>query len=123
MYDIFLEWGADLAAGSNGDLALATGSVQTNQRVLRRLLTSPCDYIWNLNYGGGLGSFVGSASSSVAIEAVIRAQMLLEPAVASVPAPTVEVQTLDSTTGYVVADITYADASSGSLANLNVVSS
>jgi hypothetical protein len=120
MYDIYLEWGTDLSVGSNGDLALVNGSTQTNQRVMRRLLTNPGDYIWNLAYGAGLGSFVGSIADSLDIEAVIRNQISLEAAVPSTPAPNVMVQTI-AVGGYVVADITYSDPSSDSSVNLNFV--
>ena len=100
MYDIYLEWGTDLSVGSNGDLALVNGSTQTNQRVMRRLLTNPGDYIWNLAYGAGLGSFVGSIADLLDIEAVIRNQISLEAAVPSTPAPNVMVQTI-AVGGYV----------------------
>jgi hypothetical protein len=55
MNDIFHEWGRDLVIDSSGDLALATGSDATNQRVCRRLLTNSGDYLWNRDYGGGIG--------------------------------------------------------------------
>jgi hypothetical protein len=120
MYDIYLEWGTDLSVGSSGDLALVNESTQTNQRVVRRLLTNPGDYIWNLDYGGGLGTFVGSTANLPDIEAVIRNQMSLEVAVPSTPAPNVTVETL-AVGGYVVADITYSDPSLNSSVNLNFV--
>ena len=59
MYDIFHEWGADLAAGSSGDIALASGTDLISQRVCRRLLTNAGDYLWNLEYGAGLAQFIG----------------------------------------------------------------
>lgn len=121
MYDIMLNWGTDLSADSSGDLALTTGSDQTTQRVIRRLLTNAGDYIWNLQYGGGLAGFVGQPTGAAEIEAVIRAQMALETAVASTPAPTVSVTTINTASGSVVAEITYADASSNSVVNLNLV--
>ena len=105
---------------SSGDLALVNGSTQTNQRVVRRLLTNPGDYIWNLDYGGGLGTFVGSTANLPDIEAVIRNQMSLEAAVPSTPAPNVTVETL-AVGGYVVADISSSDPSLNSSVNLNFV--
>jgi phage baseplate assembly protein W len=121
MYDIMLDWGTDLSADSSGDLALTTGSDQTTQRVIRRLLTNPGDYIWNLQYGGGLAAFVGQPTAAAQIEAVIRDQMALETAVAAAPAPTVAVAMINTASGSVVADITYADASSNGVVNLHIV--
>lgn len=121
MYDVYLKWGTDLLASSSGDLALADASEQINQRLLRRLLTNAGDYVWNLNYGGGLASYVGSGTDAADIEAAIRAQMALEAAVPTMSAPSVKVQSLDATGGYVSATVTYADPSSGGLVDLNVV--
>ncbi len=68
MIDIFLEWAGDLSVGSTGDLALASGPDTTNQRVYRRLLTNPGDYLWQLDYGGGLAQFVGTPVEPADIE-------------------------------------------------------
>ena len=46
MPDLSHEFGADLLAGPTGDLAVAAGAGLGRQRVLRRLLTNPGDYIW-----------------------------------------------------------------------------
>ena len=59
MPDLAHEFGADLQAGPTGDLALADGAALGRQRVLRRLLTNPGDYIWHPTYGAGLARFVG----------------------------------------------------------------
>src|SRR6201996_1014521 len=103
MYDIFHEWGSDLVVGSGGDLALASGSAVVSQRVCRRLLTNPGDYIWNLDYGGGMAQFVGLSAKSEDIEAVIMNQLLLETAVPTTPAPQVTTTVLDVANGSVVA--------------------
>jgi hypothetical protein len=112
MYDIVLEWGGDLAVGSGGDLALVTGAATTSQRIHRRLLTNPGDYLWHLDYGGGLAQFTGVPTSPTKIEAVVRTQMALETTVATIPAPLVSARLVDAANGYVVANITYADKSS-----------
>lgn len=120
MNDIFHEWGSDLAAGSSGDLAISSGSDMVSQRVCRRLLTNAGDYLWNLDYGGGLGQFVGTPANPGAIEAIVGTQLALETAVPVMPPPQVSVRVADAARGYVVATITYADPSSMLPVQLNV---
>jgi phage baseplate assembly protein W len=111
MADLALQFGGDLSLGPTGDLAVVDGSALTQQRVLRRLLTNPGDYIWQLSYGAGLGQFVGQPGAPAAISAVARAQVLREAAVAVVPAPVVN--TVGADDGTVTATLSYADAASG----------
>jgi hypothetical protein len=111
MYDIFHEWGSDLTIDSSGDLALSAGSDSVSQRIFRRLLTNPGDYLWNLDYGGGLGQFVGATTNPAAIEASVRTQLLLEASIPPTPAPQVTARIVDPANGYVLATITYADPS------------
>jgi len=120
MYDIFLNWGSDLVVGAGGDLALSTGAETINQRVVRRLLTNSGDYLWNLNYGGGLGQFVGTPASPADIEAIVRTQLALETAVPTTPEPQISASIANAANGYVVATITYADPSSTAPIQLNV---
>ena len=58
MHDIAHQWGSDLLTSSVGDLASVSGPLLGQQRVLRRLLTNPGDYIWQLDYGAGLARFI-----------------------------------------------------------------
>ncbi len=111
MVDLTLTFGGDLALGATGDLALASGVALTEQRVLRRLLTNPGDYIWQLPYGGGLASFVGMAGMGARIAADARAQLKLEARVARSPAPRISAS--ENPTSGVVLSILYADAVSG----------
>lgn len=111
MPDLSHLWGTDLSAGPTGDLALAAGPLRGQQRVLRRLLTNPGDYIWQPGYGAGLGQFVGRPGVEAQIRAVIRSQMLQEPAVARAPEPVIEVQSGPDGAAYV--HVRYADAESG----------
>ena len=111
MPDIWHQFGADLAVGATGDLAMAQGDVLGQQRVLRRLLTNPGDYIWAPDYGAGLARFVGGTVDAAQIQAVIRSQIFREAAVAQVPAPVIEVQADGA--GGVYVQLRYADALSG----------
>ena len=120
MYDIFHEWGSDLAVSSGGDLALSTGSDVVSQRVCRRLLTNTGDYLWNLDYGGGLGQFVGMPANPADIEAIVRTQLALETAVPTTPTPQISASVVDAANGYVVATISYADPSSNVPVQFNV---
>jgi phage baseplate assembly protein W len=111
MPDVFHQFGSDLVPGPTGDLVLASGSIAGQQRVLRRLLTNPGDYIWQPTYGAGLGQFVGTPTSPAQIRAVIRSQVFKEAAVACTPEPVVDVTSDAGGTFYV--HIRYADATTG----------
>jgi len=108
MPDLVLQFGGDLAVGPTGDLLLADGAALTQQRVLRRLLTNPGDYIWQLSYGAGLGQYVGQPGAPAAISGVARAQMLLEATVAVTPAPVIG--TVAGDDGTVTLSLNYTDA-------------
>lgn len=112
MQDVSLLWGQDLTASATGDLELAIGTELGQQRVLRRLLTNPGDYIWRPDYGAGLGQFVGQTVNVSMIQAVIRSQILLESTVAQTPEPVISVAS--SSDGSVYVDIRYVDANTGS---------
>ncbi len=89
MADLGLQFGGDLVVSQTGDLLMVDSEVLTQQRVMRRLLTNPGDYIWQLSYGAGLAQFIGQPGVAAAITGVARAQMLLESTVAPTPAPVV----------------------------------
>lgn len=111
MPDLSHQMGADLAVDATGDLLTVEATAMTQQRILRRLLTPAGTYLWHLDYGGALPSFVGNPANAKRIEAVIRAQILLEDGVAKVPVPTVQVAV--QPTGIVTATLRYADAQTG----------
>jgi phage baseplate assembly protein W len=116
MADAWHQFGADLAVGATGDVLPVDGSLLGQQRVLRRLLTNPGDYIWSPGYGAGLARFVGQPASAARIEAVIRSQILQEAAVAQTPAPVVAVTADNAGTVYV--ELRYADAATGATQSL-----
>jgi phage baseplate assembly protein W len=111
MADLALQFGGDLAVGPTGDLVVAEGAILTQQRVLRRLLTNPGDYIWQLNYGAGLGRFVGQPGAPAAIAGIARTQLLQETGVSVTPAPVIKAKAMND--GTVTLSLSYADAANG----------
>ena len=111
MPDLSHLWGNDLAWSPTGDLATADIPTVTQQRVLRRLLTTPGDDIWALDYGAGLAAYVGQPGAASAILAAIRGQIFKEAAVAQSPAPVIDLVPDPSGAFYV--HVRYADANTG----------
>jgi phage baseplate assembly protein W len=111
MIDLYHNIGSDLSVGPTGDLAIATPTMTGQQRVLRRLLTNPGDYIWQPDYGGGIGAMIGNPADAAGIRGVIFGQVSKEAAVAPDPAPTVTVSV--SPDGTVSANLSYADSGTG----------
>jgi hypothetical protein len=116
MADATLYMGGDLQVSASGDLLTANGSDETQQRVLRRLLTNPGDYLWHPTYGAGLPGFVGHTVNVLQITAISRSQMLRETGVVQSPPPTVTVSATPN--GVVTETINYADATTGRVQSL-----
>ena len=116
MADIQHTFGNDLTLSSTGDIAIVDSTQRGQERVLRRLLTNPGDYIWLLNYGAGLRRFVGEVINESRIKAVTRAQMFREASVTRNPAPVVEV--FQTGNNSVVMDILYNDAETNTAQSL-----
>ncbi|QEL18708.1 phage tail protein [Limnoglobus roseus] len=87
MPDIGHFFSGDLQLGANGDLLVADSVLESQQRVLRRLLTNPTDYIWQPGYGAGLPRQIGMPIRENEIDSLIKSQMYLEPSVVQSPAP------------------------------------
>lgn len=104
-------FGNDLTLSATGDIATVDDTQLGQERIIRRLLTNPGDYIWEQTYGAGLPRFIGQPANAARMQAVARTQMYREAVVSRNPAPniTVDVQP----TGVVTMNITYADAESG----------
>jgi len=114
MSDLAHQWGSDLEFVPTGDLAVLGGSALGQQRVLRRLLTSPLDYIWQPSYGAGLASFIGRPANALRIRATIRSQIFKEATVAQTPEPVIEVTLCPGgASGDVYVHILYEDAQTG----------
>nr|WP_199065128.1 hypothetical protein [Chromobacterium sp. ASV5] len=109
--------GGDLSTSPTGDLSLVAGLERGKQRVLRRLLTNPGDYVFHPEYGAGLGRYVGQIINVPQLTGLIRGQMLQEACVGNSPPPAVTVRARDD--GTLAVDISYIDAPSGEPTTLN----
>ncbi|KXV00782.1 MAG: phage tail protein [Gluconobacter potus] len=109
-------FGNDLVLNS-GTLQTVSGTELTRQSLLRRLLTVPGDYIWQLDYGVGLPLMVGQVIAPEAMESVIRAQVQADAGVDSSQAVTVTVT--DEGGGVCRCDVFYVDAASGQQQSLS----
>ena len=118
MSDLLCGWGGDLSSSETGDVLVVGVPTLGTQRVLRRLLTNPGAYLWQPHYGAGLARFVGQPVDPAGIEALVRSQMLLEPAVAVSPAPVVLVQS--DAGGSLFVQVRYADADTAEALTLNI---
>lgn len=109
MYDIYHYVGGELSTSPAGDLRPVTGTERGKQRILRRLMTNPGDYVFHPDYGAGLGKKVGQNVNLNEWKGLISGQMQLEDAVASDPAPSVSISLVD---GGVSVTISYTDSTS-----------
>lgn len=94
--DLYLVFGTDLTLSATGDLQIANGAIRSEQRVIRRLLTNPGDYIWHPTYGAGLPAYVGQALSPDLynqIQSTTLQNIFLEDSVSQNPMPDVLFQT------------------------------
>lgn len=91
MADIAHWFGNSLGVSSRGDLLLADGVEQSNQRIVRRIMTAVEGYVWHLDYGAGIPQQIGEIPDLSYIEALVVAQVYLEEAVKRVPPPVVTV--------------------------------
>lgn len=104
-------YGADLDLSAGGDLLYVSGDTETQQKVIKRLLTPLGADIWNLTYGAGLGQFVGQPLDLTALQNAVRAQIFQEASVAQLPEPTVSATS--NPDGTVLMNIAYVDAATG----------
>ncbi|WP_433867108.1 phage tail protein [Ralstonia wenshanensis] len=83
--------GADIGTSPTGDLGLSSADLRTQQRIVRRLITNPGEYIFQPTYGAGLPQKIGQALDVGALRGLIRSQVKLEEGVAQTPEPQVDV--------------------------------
>lgn len=97
--DIYQEYGNDLVVDDNGDLLSADDAELSNQRIIRRLLTTPRsvvnppDYLDHPDYGAGTPFFIGQPNTPEVMEkikGIMISQMYLEDSVSQNPQPEIE---------------------------------
>lgn len=108
--DVNHQWGGDLSWSPAGDLATVDGSSRARQRILRRLLTGPADYIFELSYGAGVPRYVGDVADENQIAATVRSQIMQETVVGRDPLPQITSQSFD---GGLAISISYLNAETG----------
>lgn len=116
MADLFVTnngWFGDLQLTPSGDLQTVDGSLQGQQRVIRRVLTSPQALVFHPTYGFGLPLRIGQSLPASTLTGLLRAQMFQENAVSQSPPPTVTVQETPVGSGQIYANVSYSDAQSG----------
>jgi len=104
-------YGLDIQFAANGDDASASGILEINQRIVRELMTAPGDYVWEPDYGAGLGRYVGQALSRpkfAELKALITSIVTKQPDVQRQPAPQVTFQS--DATGLLSTQIIYVYA-------------
>jgi len=117
MPDLTHMYSTDLSVDNAGDLMLSQGTQAGTERVIRRLMTSQGDYIFQLDYGAGLPSYLGQPAAVPQIMGVIRQQMSLEDIVSQDPIPAVNVGLYNNT---VTASIQYRDSDTQESAVLSI---
>lgn len=111
MAELQLTFGTDLTVDAYGDLAVSEGTQEGQERIVRRLLTFPTEYIWNVSYGAGLARFLGRPAMKTRIAAITRSQLSREVSVAKTPPPQITVNVQRD--GTVTEDIKYSDGNTG----------
>ena len=91
MIALACDWQSDLSVGPTGDIAVLPVETEVQQRIVRRLLTSPGGYIWHIDYGAGLGNYVGQPYSKTLIEGTVLNQLQNEVLVETSPSPSVRI--------------------------------
>jgi phage baseplate assembly protein W len=104
--DISHVFGNDIDLSASGDFLYVTD--ETQQHVIKRLLTALGADIWDTSYGAGLGLVVGQPVDVNAIKNIIFSQIFNEASVAKFPTPDISVNQENST---VSVTISYSDSS------------
>ena len=125
----YLEWGQDLVVLPNGSIQLASGWDEVRQRIERRLLTSPLevlpsgakvppDYIWDVNYGLGVGKLVDQnldANFLGAIRQKCNEGVMVDADVSDANPPGVALYKINPYTTYLVIGVTLKNGTPGTI--------
>jgi phage baseplate assembly protein W len=107
--------GSDLKLTAQGDLQTVDGDALTQERIYRRLMTTPGSYIFHPTYGAGLPTYIGKPLTNELykqLAALIIAQVLEEATVSKTPEPQI---TLKSAPFVLFGEIQYYSAITNSL--------
>jgi hypothetical protein len=102
--------GDDFSLSPTGSLSPVEGLDRGKQRILRRLITNPGEYLFHPEYGAGLGRYVGALMNIPEIIALVRGQILLEDCVSKSPKPVISATPANDSLSV---NISYTDAPSG----------
>jgi phage baseplate assembly protein W len=108
MGDISHSFGQDIDLSAGGDFLYVAD--ETQQHVIKRLLTAAGSDLWAQSYGAGLGQFVGRPLNLTSITNAVLSQIYQETSVAQLPAPVVTATQQNTS---VVVEITYTDGNTG----------
>jgi phage baseplate assembly protein W len=108
MGDISHSFGQDIDFSASGDFLYVAD--ETQQHVIKRLLTAAGSDLWAQTYGAGLGQFVGQPLNLVWITNAVLSQIYQESSVAQLPAPVINATQQNTT---LLVDISYTDANTG----------
>jgi len=117
--ELYQNYGFDLQLLPNAQLELVDNGLETQQRILRRLMTNPGAYLFAPDYGAGLGLYIGQNLSNALehqIKGVITRQMFLENTVVQSPPPKIS---LSQNGTQLTVSITYIAKSSGNVYTLS----
>lgn len=117
--DINHYFSSDILLSSTGDLGGVDSILQSQQRILRRLLTPIDGYIWQPGYGVGVPSYVGANSSRLEeLKALIISGLAQESTVAMSPKPDITLST-DSEKLYCIIRYVDTDTNTAQILSFN----
>jgi hypothetical protein len=97
--DIYHVFGNDLVLNANNDLATVVDVDETNQRILRRLLTAKGTYIWQTDFGASIPERIGVPISVEIVNLIkkdVKSEIFKESNVAQDPAPEIDIELIDN---------------------------